>query len=112
MKAPQSSETPQTDAEWDRGRSDIVPRVPAQMSSATAVFSGVAMPAFSGSPSLVGKRTLIPDGLVAPNWDAPLAQDSAPTMRIGQYEIIRELGRGGMGVVYLARDTWLGRRVA
>ena len=35
-----------------------------------------------------------------------------PGDRIGQYEVIRELGQGGMGAVYAARDTKLGRKVA
>ncbi|CAN5653080.1 serine/threonine-protein kinase [soil metagenome] len=35
-----------------------------------------------------------------------------PGTRIHQYELSRELGRGGMGLVFAARDTKLGRRVA
>jgi serine/threonine protein kinase len=36
----------------------------------------------------------------------------APGTRIHQYELIRQLGSGGMGTVFLARDMRLGRRVA
>ena len=31
---------------------------------------------------------------------------------IANYKIVREIGRGGMGIVYLARDTKLDRDVA
>ncbi len=35
-----------------------------------------------------------------------------PAQSIGRFEIIRELGKGGQGTVYLAKDTQLGREVA
>ena len=36
----------------------------------------------------------------------------APGTRIGTYEVVASIGAGGMGEVYRARDTKLGRDVA
>jgi predicted ATPase/predicted Ser/Thr protein kinase len=55
--------------------------------------------------------TALPAGAVAA-WLAGADQTAGLTGTIGAYEVLSPIGRGGMGEVYLAHDTRLGRKVA
>jgi WD40 repeat protein len=48
----------------------------------------------------------------SPKGDTPLVRPSVAGQRVGRFELIVEIGRGGYGVVFLANDPQLGRQVA
>jgi serine/threonine protein kinase len=66
--------------------------------------------ASSEDESLDDKR--IADGEAVPNDFLRPAQSADELGRLGHFRILKELGQGGMGVVYLAEDVRLLRHVA
>ncbi|HVG63189.1 MAG TPA: protein kinase, partial [Hyalangium sp.] len=66
-------------------------------------------PALRSRTSAGTERSSVREGTASGLESGPVPE---PGTRIHQYELIRQIGSGGMGTVFLARDTRLGRRVA
>ena len=75
------------------------------LSAATAVADGIRPGALSEVLEEVGRQ---PDPAQGTGWPTALE----PGAVIGRFELLREVGQGGFGVVYEARDRELGRLVA
>src|SRR5437762_13902381 len=61
--------------------------------------------------SALGQELLL-TAYESPSVGGPSPRGDSSQLKLGRYEVVRELGKGAMGIVYLAKDPLIGRLVA
>jgi serine/threonine-protein kinase len=95
----------------DEGPTEMAPTVRAGPTEPPPASGAARTPQPRPTPAPAGRMTPAPVGTPGASGPAPTGPVPLGT-RFGRYEVEQHLGRGGMGDVYLVRDTVMKRKAA